>query len=90
MKRRERMSDLMTGTADSQIAEAVEAARESWDAGQLAHIYRPSALVELNGPGLSHAVDAIIRIGWHLHSTAMGARTVGPNAQQAMFVFLRK
>jgi hypothetical protein len=86
---REKLSARMTGVSPDQVTSAVEAARASWTAGRLAHVYKASALTDLEADGLTEVLDEILRIGWALHSVSMGGRTVGPNAQQAMFVFTR-
>jgi hypothetical protein len=85
----EKLSAKMTGVTPEQVAGAVEAAQESWDSDRLAHVYKASALTDLEADGLTEVLDGILRIGWVLHSASMGGRTVGPNAQQAMFVFTR-
>ena len=86
---RERLTARMTGASPGQAAAAIAAAQKSWDADLLIHIYKASALTDLEADGLAEVIDGILRVGWSLHSTAMGVRTVGPNAQQALFVFTR-
>lgn len=86
---REKLSARMTGVSPDQVTSAVEAARASWDAGRRAHVYIASALARLEADGVSEALDAIMGIGWTLHSSAIGMSTVGPNSQQTMFVFVR-
>jgi hypothetical protein len=84
---REKLSARMTGVSPDQVTSAIEAARVSWTAGRRTHVYIASALARLEDNGLAEALDGILDIGWVLHSSALGMSTVGPNSQQAMFVF---
>jgi hypothetical protein len=86
---REKLSARMTGVSPDQVTSAVEAARASWDAGRRTHVYIASAPARLEDGGLTEALDGILELGWILHSSSLGMSTVGPNSQQAMFVFAR-
>lgn len=86
---REALSARMTGVSPEQVAEAIATAQSAWDNDRLVHLYMPGALTGLDSEGLGEAVDAIIRIGWRLQSTALSMQTTGPNRQQALFVFVR-
>jgi hypothetical protein len=86
---REKLSAKMTGVSPEQVADAVEAARAAWDAGRLAFAYRPSALAGFEADGLTEALDGVLRVGWKLEAASIGMQTVGPNRQEALFVFTR-
>jgi hypothetical protein len=86
---REKLSARMTGVSPEQVEAELAAAQRAWEAGRLAHVYMPRALAALDAAGIDEAVNRILEIGWILHSTALGTSTVGPNMQEAMFVFTR-
>lgn len=85
----EKLSARMTGVSPEQIAEAVERAQAAWDSDQLVHVYAPAALSALEFEGVEEALGAMLKMGWSLHSSAIGMQTVGPNHQQAVFVLIR-
>jgi hypothetical protein len=73
----------------AQIRAAVDKAQDAWDAGKRCYIFRSMAMSILKPEGLNDAVDAMLRMGWDLHSTALVFNTTGLNSEQAMFTFLR-
>lgn len=79
----------MTGVSPEQIAEAITKAQEAWDSGQLVHLYAPVALSGIEFDGVEEALEAMLQMGWALQSSAIGAQTIGPNRQLALFVLVR-
>lgn len=71
------------GPGPNHTKTALASAREDWESGRLAFVYKPADLGTLNPGSLADALDGIMRIGWQLHPAAVG------DAQLALFVFNR-
>ena len=72
-----------------QVEEPVARAQAAWDEGLRCFIYKASAFTVLKDESLTVTVDAILGVGWHLHSTALVYNQSGLKGEQAMFTFLR-
>jgi hypothetical protein len=66
-----------------------ENAQEAWDAGSRAFVCRVAAMTSNNPKGVTTTLDAILAIGWQLHSTAAAFNTTGLNTEVLFFTFLR-
>lgn len=83
---------LMGKQREHGASKAAKAAQEAWNDGLLAYVFAPHTAFSSNpsSDALSAEVDGIMRVGWHLHSTAMTfVDKTGMNNVTMMFTFVR-
>lgn len=66
-------------------------AQRAWDGGLLAYVHRTGTVVSAtkNADNLTNQIDAVLRIGWklHSHSVTLDQRE---HTENLVFVFLRE
>ena len=70
------------------VAEVVERARKAKAEGRRCFVWRQIATSGLNEEGVADALEQIMAMGWHLHSTALTFNTVAMNTEVGLFVFV--
>jgi len=66
-----------------------ETAQRVWDSGQRGYVWRAIAFNDNTPQSMTMTLDAILAVGWQLHSTAAASNTTGPNSEVVFFTFVR-
>lgn len=80
---------LVKKTREAVADSTAEEARQAWEQGDLAYVVRLEAMSSNRAGRINPIVNAVMRVGWKLHSTAAVFNTVGLNTEVVFFTFTR-